>query len=46
MGVPCVGPLFDIVGLSNRFVYIVYIENSKRLSFDIKFSRQGFENAC
>ena len=22
------------------------IENTKRVSFDIKFTRQGFENAC
>ena len=23
-----------------------YIENTRRVSFDIKFTRQGFENAC
>ena len=23
-----------------------YIENTRKVSFDIKFTRQGFENAC
>ena len=24
----------------------LYIENTRLVSFDIKFTRQGFENAC
>ena len=32
--------LVDIPGLPK------YIENTWRVSFDIKFTRQGFENAC
>ena len=27
-------------------VYMMYIENTRWVSFDIKFTRQGFENAC
>ena len=27
-------------------VKVAYIENSRFASFDIKFTRQGFENAC
>ena len=28
------------------FYHEVYIENTRWVSFDIKFTRQGFENAC
>ena len=27
-------------------IWAVYIENTRWVSFDIKFTRQGFENAC
>ena len=43
---------FDYVLLSEglKFFFIlsydIIIENTSRKSFDIKFTRQGFENAC
>ena len=32
--------------LWKRGVHTLYIENTRWVSFDIKFTRQGFENAC
>ena len=32
--------------LSRMLVCVQVIENTRRVSFDIKFTRQGFENAC
>ena len=29
-----------------EYMYDIYIENTRSVSFDIKFTRQGFENAC
>ena len=26
--------------------FFLYIENTRRVPFDIKFTRQGFENSC
>ena len=35
-----------ILYLSMNNNYVLYIENTRWVSFDIKFTRQGFENAC
>ena len=38
-----IGPTYEITLL---ITYAHNIENTTRVSFDIKFTRQGFENAC
>ena len=37
---------YDLVLVCKKESRSIYIENTRWVSFDIKFTRQGFENAC